>query len=116
MVQKIVQGVLDVMNPVLHGWRPCRDDKNVVECLGAEIVFLSPHLHRDRAVIVAPAAVAPSLATEPKAGEHPRELRYLAVAISGDGLAQGIKLTRAILVELPQTDREKLLHFPRVVF
>ena len=74
MRKQIQQRVFDVTDTISYCRGPGRNDKTIVQCLGAEIMFLGPHLHRDRAVIVAPTAIAPGL----RDADEPRRWRLVA--------------------------------------
>src|SRR5262245_57875180 len=116
MVKEISQPVINVMDRVFNRGRACGNDEAIMECLRAEIVLLGPHLHGHRAVIICPAAIAPGLAAEPKTREDAGELGDLPVVVSWYRLAVSVQLPRAVGVQLPESNGEKLLHLARVIF
>ena len=116
MLEEISQRIVHITHAVLDRRSAGGNCEAVQQRLRAEVVFLSPHLHRHGTVVVAPAVVAPSLTAEPQPREHARELCDLRVAVSRDWLVKPIELAHAALIQLPEADAKQLLHFPRVIF
>src|SRR6478609_349305 len=98
MVEQVSQRVFDVVNPVLDGRRPGRNDKAIMQGLGAKIMFLSPHLHGDRAIIIGPAAISPGLSAKPETCKDARELCDFAIAVGRNRLPKSVELPRAIRI------------------
>src|ERR1044071_8133968 len=103
MFEEIAQSIVDIFETIFDGGRTGRDDETVVECFCSKVVFFGPHLHRHRTVVVAPAAVAPSLTTEPEAGEDASKFGDLLVSVGRNWLAKSVELASSIGVQLPET-------------